>query len=44
MAKLYNRIVKKVKFALEQAMKPQKGSGRIDVLFLYPRRQMVVGG
>jgi hypothetical protein len=34
----------KVKFALEQAMKVQMGSRGIAVLFLYPRRFMVVGG
>jgi hypothetical protein len=34
----------KVKFALEEAMKAQRGSRGIAVLFLYPRRLMEVSG
>jgi hypothetical protein len=34
----------KVKFTLEQAMKAQKRSRRIAILFLYSRRWQYVGG
>ena len=33
-----------VKFTIEQATKAQRGSERIDLLFLQPRCQMWVGG
>jgi hypothetical protein len=34
----------KVNFALEDAMKSQRGSGGKALLFLHPRRYMRVGG
>jgi len=38
------KVKVKVKFTLEQATKTQRGSRGITLLFLYPRRQMGVGG
>ena len=41
---IINKVKVKVKFTLEQATKAQRGSRGIAVLFLQPRRWMVVDG